>query len=78
MGEFINTVTDLTVSGANSKVFRCSDISFSENHDTATFLFRRSKIDVNNIGVRIILSRTGGVVCPIFSLLHLFVTDPQD
>jgi hypothetical protein len=78
MGKFINTVTDFTISGASFKIFRRSDIKFSENHDTVIFLFRRSKTDVNNIGVRIILSRTEGVTCPIFSLLHLFVTDSQD
>jgi hypothetical protein len=78
MGEFINTATDFTASGASPKILRRSDISFSENHDIATLLLRRNKTDVNNTGVRIILSRTGGVACPVFSLLHFFVTDLQD
>jgi hypothetical protein len=78
MGEFTNTATDLAASGASPKVLRRSDISFSENHDTATLLLRRSKTDVNNTGVRIILARTGGIACPVASLLHLLATDPQD
>jgi len=78
MGEFTNTATDLAISGASPKILRRSDISFSENLDTATLLLRRSKTDVNNTGVRIILARTRGVACPVFSLLHLLVTDPQD
>ena len=78
MGEFTNTATELAASGASPKVLRRSDISFSENHDTATLLLRRSKTDVNNTGVRIILARTGGIACPVASLLHLLATDPQD
>jgi hypothetical protein len=76
MDKFTNTATDLTVSGANPKVLRRSDINFSENHDTATLLFRRSKTDVNNTSVRIIFSRTEDIACPVSSLLHLLVTDP--
>jgi integrase len=64
--------------GASPKILRRSDISFSANHDTATLLLRRSKTDVNNTGVRIILARTGGIACPVASLLHLLATDPQD
>lgn len=78
MGEFTNTAADLTLSGASPKVLRRSDISFSENQDTATLLLRRSKTDANNSGVRIILARTGGIACPVASLLHLFATDPKD
>jgi hypothetical protein len=78
MGKFTNTVTDFIISGVSSKVFRRSDINFSKNHDTVTLLFRRSKTDVNNIGVRIILSRTGSIFYPIFSLLHFLATDLWD
>jgi len=78
MGEFTNTAPGLTASGASPKILRRSDISFSENHDTATLLLRRSKTDVNNTGVRIILARTGDIACPVASLLHLLATDPQD
>jgi hypothetical protein len=38
MGEFTNTATDLAAPGASPKILRRSDISFSENHDTATLL----------------------------------------
>jgi hypothetical protein len=78
MGEFTNTATDLTASGTGPKVLRRSDVTFSENHNTATLLLRRSKTDVNHTGIRIILARTGGIACPVSSLLHLFTTDPRD
>jgi integrase len=78
MGEFTNTATDLAAPGASPQVLRRSDISFSENYDTATLLLRRSKTDVNNTGVRIIIARTKGITCPVASLLHLLAIDPQD
>jgi integrase len=78
MGEFTNTATDLAAPGASPKILRRSDISFSENHDTVTLLLRRSKTDVNNTGVGIILARTGGIACPVASLLYLLAMDPQD
>lgn len=78
MGEFTNTAKDLTALATSPRVLRRSDIIFSEDHNTATLLLRRSKTDINNTGVRIILARTGGIACPVTSLLHLFATDRKD
>jgi hypothetical protein len=78
MGEFTNTATELAASGTSPKVLRHSNISFSENHNTATLLLRRSKTDVNNTGVRIILVYTGGIAYLVALLLHLVITDLQD
>jgi hypothetical protein len=78
MGEFTNSATDRATLAANPKILRRSDISFSENYDTVTLLLRRSKTDINNTGIRIVIARTGGITCPVASLLHLLATDPQD
>jgi hypothetical protein len=58
-----------------TKVTR-SYIYFSPNYDHATLLLKRSKTDVNNEGVTILISVTNTSFCLVQVLRDLFLYDP--
>ncbi|MCJ1269665.1 hypothetical protein MMC22_009557 [Lobaria immixta] len=54
-----------------------SDITFAENDQHAIERLKRSKSDLNRIGVEIILAATHDKACPVTALRMLFTKDPQ-
>jgi hypothetical protein len=79
MGEVTYDEKDLKNKTAffETKVTR-SCIHFSPNYDHATLLLKRSKTDVNNEGVTILIGATNTPLCPVQALRDLFLYDPQD
>ena len=77
MGEFtyINAKSQ-ACTFANTKL-NWSDITFSKGDQHAILWLKRSKTDVNYIGVEIILAATKDKTCPVTALRTLFIRNPQ-
>jgi hypothetical protein len=54
-----------------------SDITFAADQSYAILRLKRSKTDVNNNGVDIVLAATNKATCPVRSLQRLWRLDPQ-
>jgi hypothetical protein len=59
-----------------TKVTR-SCVTFSANNDHIVLHLKRSKTDIKNEGVSIVVAAIDSPLCPVKALLHLWATDPQ-
>ena len=77
MGEFTYTSGEVRASTFTSTKLTRSDVTFSDGDQHAILRLKRSKTDVNNSGVEIILAATHDATCPVKALRTLFDRDPQ-
>ena len=77
LGEITYTAAEAQKSTfAETKLTR-SDFLFAEGDQYATLRLKRSKTDVEHIGVQIILAATGEQTCPVAALRRLFIQDSR-